>query len=134
MATYQDILAKCKELYAKQHPGALRGPGIKTCHIAHAKELLGVPKNPVPQRALVNTPAPRKSCRSSVRPSSHWACCRRKSSKLRPHPFPLLQQRGGVFPTHARAVGRQRQPQGVAADRAAGGHKGTAGRAPRQTA
>lgn len=46
MATYQDILAKCKELYAKQHPGALRGPGIKTCHIAHAKELLGVPKKP----------------------------------------------------------------------------------------
>ena len=46
MATCQDILAKCKELYAKQHPGALRGPGIKTCHIAHAKELLGVPKKP----------------------------------------------------------------------------------------
>lgn len=46
MATYQDILAKCKELYAKQHPGALRGPGIKTCHIADAKEKLGLSKQP----------------------------------------------------------------------------------------
>lgn len=36
----------CKELYVKQHPEAQRGPGIKTCHIAHAKELLGVPKKP----------------------------------------------------------------------------------------
>lgn len=46
MATYEEILAMCRELYAKQHPEARRGPGIKTCHIAHAKELLGLPKNP----------------------------------------------------------------------------------------
>lgn len=46
MATYKEVLAMCKGLYAKQYPGALRGPGIKTCHIAHAKELLGMPKKP----------------------------------------------------------------------------------------
>ena len=46
MATYKEVLAMCKELYVKQHPEAQRGPGIKTCHIAHAKELLGVPKKP----------------------------------------------------------------------------------------
>lgn len=46
MATYEEILAMCRELYAKQHLEARRGPGIKTCYIAHAKELLGLPKKP----------------------------------------------------------------------------------------
>lgn len=46
MATYEEILAMCKDLYAKQHPEAQRGPGIKTCYIAHAKELFGMPKKP----------------------------------------------------------------------------------------
>ena len=46
MATYEEILAMCKDLYAKQHPEARRGPGIKTCYIAHAKELFGMPKKP----------------------------------------------------------------------------------------
>lgn len=34
MATYKEVLAMCKKLYAKQYPEARRGPGIKTCHIA----------------------------------------------------------------------------------------------------
>lgn len=46
LATYQEIGARCRELHAKRHPETRRGPGIKTCHITHAKELLGLPKKP----------------------------------------------------------------------------------------
>lgn len=46
MATYEEVLAMCKELYAKQHPESRHGPGVAPCHIAHAKELLGMPKRP----------------------------------------------------------------------------------------
>lgn len=58
MATYEEILAMCRELYAKQHPEARRGPGIKTCYIAHAKELLGMPKKPRPPLFPRNYPCP----------------------------------------------------------------------------
>lgn len=54
MATYQEIQAMCRKLYAKQHPGARQGPGVANCHIAHAKELLGLPKKPR------TSPLPRK--------------------------------------------------------------------------
>lgn len=46
MATYKEVLAMCKELYAQQNPESRHGPGVAPCHIAHAKELLGMPKRP----------------------------------------------------------------------------------------
>lgn len=58
MATYQEIGAMCRELHAKRHPEARRGPGIKTCHIAHAKALLGMPKRPRPLLFPRNYPCP----------------------------------------------------------------------------
>ena len=79
MATYKEILAMCKELYAKQHPEARHGAGVAPCHIAHAKELLGMPKRPR------TSPYPRKKpCPpAGLHRSGHAAVGKRPVSSAR---------------------------------------------------
>lgn len=46
--TYKVILEKCADLFFKnpERYGGGRGPGVKTCHIAHALEEHNLPKRP----------------------------------------------------------------------------------------
>lgn len=46
--TYKEIHAKVKEIFFADPAryGGGKGPSVKDCHIAHAKELFGVPKKP----------------------------------------------------------------------------------------
>lgn len=48
LPTYKEIQGKIKELFDADPSryGGGRGPGVKDCHIAHAKEQLGLPKKP----------------------------------------------------------------------------------------
>lgn len=103
MATYEEIRARICTRSSIPRPGV--GRASRRAISPMPRNCSACPRSPVTHCVPANIPARRKSCRSSGRPSSPWACCRRKTtSKLRQQPFPSFYHCRSLFPPHARAT------------------------------